>query len=136
MEKRVLGWARHYPWVSRRMLESFRSRVPRARRDWEEDIDYVVRHARSYELQERCVAALIRKTEVLWHLLDCAYAAYIEPGWGPAGAPPGSPRAVRRGPPPKGGAAFLAKRHGISPSSPSAGARWTPPPPAPPPPAP
>ena len=52
----------------------------------EEAIDSVVRHARSYELQERCVAALIRKTEVLWHLLDCAYAAYIEPGWGPAGA--------------------------------------------------
>jgi hypothetical protein len=31
------------------------------------------------------VAALIRKTEILWHLLDCAYAAYIEPGWGPGG---------------------------------------------------
>src|SRR2546428_3943896 len=100
MEKRVLGWARHYPWVSRRMLESFRSRVPRARRDSEEAIDYVVRHARSYELQERCVAALIRKTEVLWHLLDCAYAAYIEPGWGPAGGPPGSAPAGRRRPPP------------------------------------
>ena len=86
MQKRVLAWERHYPWVSRDMLEYFRSRVPRARRDSEEAIDYVVRHARSYELQERCVAALIRKTEVLWHLLDCAYAAYIEPGWGPAGA--------------------------------------------------
>ncbi len=86
MSKRVLAWERHYPWVSRDMLEYFRSRVPRARRDSEEAIDYVVRHATSYELQERCVAALIRKTEVLWHLLDCAYAAYIEPGWGPAGA--------------------------------------------------
>jgi len=86
MQKRVLAWERHYPWVSRDMLEYFRSRVPRARRDSEEAIDYVVRHARSYELQERCVAALIRKTEVLWHLLDCAYAAYIDPGWGPAGA--------------------------------------------------
>jgi len=86
MQKRVLAWERHYPWVSRDMLEYFRSRVPRARRDSEEAIDYVVRHARSYELQERCVAALIRKTEVLWHLLDCVYTAYIEPGWGSAGA--------------------------------------------------
>ena len=86
MQKRVLAWERHYPWVSRDMLEYFRSRVPRARRDSEEAIDYVVRNATSGELQERCVAALIRKTEVLWHLLDCAYAAYIEPGWGPAGA--------------------------------------------------
>jgi pyrroloquinoline-quinone synthase len=86
MQKRVLAWERHYPWVSRDMLEYFRSRVPRARRDSEEAMDYVVHNATSYELQERCVAALIRKTEVLWHLLDCAYAAYIEPGWGPAGA--------------------------------------------------
>ena len=34
---------------------------------------------------QRCVDALIRKTEILWHLLDCVYAAYIEPGWGPGG---------------------------------------------------
>jgi pyrroloquinoline-quinone synthase len=85
MSKRVLAWERHYPWVSPDMLAYFRSRVPRARRDSEEAIDFVVRHATTYELQARCVAALIRKTEILWHLLDCAYAAYIEPGWGPAG---------------------------------------------------
>jgi hypothetical protein len=36
-------------------------------------------------MQAGCVAALIRKTEILWHLLDSAYAAYVEPGWGPAG---------------------------------------------------
>jgi pyrroloquinoline-quinone synthase len=86
MSKRVLAWERHYPWVSREMLEYFRSRVPRARRDSEEALDFVVRHATTYELQARCVAALIRKTEILWHLLDCVYAAYIEPGWGAAGA--------------------------------------------------
>jgi hypothetical protein len=28
------------------------------------------------------VDALVRKTEVLWHLLDCLYAAYVEPAWG------------------------------------------------------
>ncbi len=85
MSKRILAWERHYPWVSHDMLAYFRSRVPRARRDSEEAIDFVVRHATSYELQERCVAALIRKTEILWHLLDCVYAAYIEPGWGRTG---------------------------------------------------
>jgi pyrroloquinoline quinone (PQQ) biosynthesis protein C len=36
----------------------------------------------TYALQERCVAALVRKTEILWHLLDATYAAYVEPGWG------------------------------------------------------
>ena len=86
MSRRVLAWEQHYPWVSKEMLAYFRSRVPRARRDSEEAIDFVVRHATTYDMQERCVAALIRKTEILWHLLDCAYAAYIEPGWGPAGA--------------------------------------------------
>ena len=86
MSKRILAWERHYPWVSAEMLEYFRSRVPRARRDSEEAIDFVVRHATTYETQERCLAALVRKTEILWHLLDCAYAAYIDPGWGPAGA--------------------------------------------------
>ena len=86
MSKRVLAWEKHYPWVSADMLAYFRSRVPRARRDSEEAIDFVVRHATTFETQERCVAALIRKTEILWHLLDCTFAAYIEPAWGPAGA--------------------------------------------------
>ena len=49
-------------------------------------IEYVIAHAGTYELQARCVAALIRKTEILWHLLDSLYAAYVEPGWGPGGA--------------------------------------------------
>jgi pyrroloquinoline-quinone synthase len=95
MSRRILAWEKHYPWVSQEMLGYFRSRVPRARRDSEEAIDFVVRHAATYELQARCVAALIRKTEILWHLLDSLYLAYVEPGWGPppAGgtAPPASP---------------------------------------------
>jgi pyrroloquinoline-quinone synthase len=85
MTRRLAAWERHYPWISREMLEYFRSRVPRARRDSLEAMDFVTRHATSYELQTRCVAALIRKTEILWHLLDCLYAAYVEPGWGPGG---------------------------------------------------
>ena len=86
MSKRVLAWEKHYPWVSAEMLEYFRSRVTRARRDSEEAIEFVTRNAATPDLQERCVAALIRKTEILWQLLDCVYAAYIEPGWGPGGA--------------------------------------------------
>jgi pyrroloquinoline-quinone synthase len=85
MSKRVLAWEKHYPWVAPQVLEYFRSRVPRARRDADEAIEFVARHAVTYELQERCVAALIRKTEILWHLLDCVYAAYIDPGTGSAG---------------------------------------------------
>lgn len=85
MTKRVLAWEKHYPWVSPEMLAYFRGRVTRARRDSEEAIEFAAQHATTYELQERCVAALIRKTEILWQLLDCVYAAYIDPAWGAGG---------------------------------------------------
>jgi pyrroloquinoline-quinone synthase len=76
MQKRIEAWERHYPWVKSDVLAYFRSRVPRARRDSEEAIAFVLRHATSRELQERCVDALVRKTEILWHLLDCIALAH------------------------------------------------------------
>jgi len=85
MAARIVAWERHYPWVRRDVLEYFRRRVQRARRDSDEAIDFVVAGARTAELQGACVDALVRKTEVLWHLLDCLYAAYVEPGRGPDG---------------------------------------------------
>jgi pyrroloquinoline-quinone synthase len=84
LSRRVLAWERHYPWVKPETLEYFRSRVPRARRDSEEAIEFVVTHAMSPEAQERCVAALVRKTEILWHLLDCVHHAYVDPGSQPS----------------------------------------------------
>jgi pyrroloquinoline-quinone synthase len=78
MSARVAAWERHYPWVKAETLEYFRSRVPRARRDSEEAIEFVVTHATTHEMQSRCVAALVKKTEILWHLLDCVQAAYID----------------------------------------------------------
>jgi len=86
MTKRVLAWEKHYPWISKDTLEYFRTRPPRARKDSLEAIDFVIQHATTYERQVKCVDALIRKTEILWHLLDSLYAAYVEPGWGPRGA--------------------------------------------------
>ncbi len=77
MSRRIQAWQDHYPWVDAEMLAYFRARVPRARVDSEEAIAFVVGHAETFELQERCVAALIRKTEILWHLLDCVEAAYV-----------------------------------------------------------
>lgn len=85
MSRRILAWEQHYSWVKPEMLAYFRSRVPRARRDSEEAIDFVVARATTYALQELCVAALVRKTEILWHLLDTTYAAYVDPAWGPGG---------------------------------------------------
>jgi len=78
MSRRIVAWEEHYPWVGRAGLDYFRSRVPRASRDAEQAIDFVVAHASTRAAQEACVQALIRKTEILWHLLDCVHAATID----------------------------------------------------------
>jgi pyrroloquinoline-quinone synthase len=75
MVKRIAAWEKHYPWVERSGLDYFRSRVTQGRRDSEQAIAFVLAHAPTAELQERCVAALVRKTEILWHLLDSVQAA-------------------------------------------------------------
>jgi pyrroloquinoline-quinone synthase len=75
MSKRIEAWERHYPWVAAAGLGYFRARVTRARNDSGEAIAFVVQNADTRALQEACVGALIRKTEVLWHLLDCVQLA-------------------------------------------------------------
>jgi pyrroloquinoline-quinone synthase len=77
MSRRIASWERHYPWVGAEALAYFQARVPRARRDGEEGLAFVVAHATTRALQEACVAALVRKTEILWHLLDCVDAASL-----------------------------------------------------------
>jgi pyrroloquinoline-quinone synthase len=79
MSRRVLAWEKHYPWVDREMLEYFRTRVTRAKLDSEEAIHFVTAHATTYEMQERCVGALIKKTQILWHLLDSVQASFGKP---------------------------------------------------------
>ncbi|MDF3065242.1 MAG: hypothetical protein K0R38_843 [Polyangiaceae bacterium] len=74
MSRRIAAFEQHYSFVDPRALDYFRERVPRARRDSNEAIDYVLEHAATREAQEACVQALIRKTQILWHLLDCVQA--------------------------------------------------------------
>lgn len=71
MSKRIAAWEQHYPWVAAAGLDYFRVRVTRARDDSKEAIGFVAAHATTVELQDQCVAALVKKTEVLWHLLEC-----------------------------------------------------------------
>jgi pyrroloquinoline-quinone synthase len=71
MSKRIVAWETHYPWIAAAGLGYFRTRVTRARHDSEEAVAFVAASAQTRALQEACVAALVRKTEVLWHLLDC-----------------------------------------------------------------
>jgi pyrroloquinoline-quinone synthase len=75
MAARIAAWEKHYPWVAAEGLDYFKTRVTRARADSGEAIAFVTARATSAELQAACIAALVRKTEVLWHLLDCVQAA-------------------------------------------------------------
>src|SRR5262249_13984135 len=77
MSQRLLAWQEHYPWVDPKVLDYFRGRVPRAKRDSEEALAVVMREAKTRELQERCVAVLITNCEILWSLLDALWMAYV-----------------------------------------------------------
>lgn len=80
MTRRIAAWEQHYTWLEPSAIDYFRSRVPRATADSKEAIEFVVQHATTYELQAQCVAALVRKTEILWHLLDCVEKREVELG--------------------------------------------------------
>ena len=69
-----------YPWVKREGLDYFRRRLEQAPRDAEHALDLVVRSARTREDQERAVAALGFKCDVLWALLDAVEHAYTRQG--------------------------------------------------------
>ena len=82
MARRIEAWRHHYPWVGSDALRYFQMRIAHATLDSKQAVEFVVQHALTHELQERCVRALITKAEILWHLLDCLYMAYVEPGSG------------------------------------------------------
>ncbi len=75
MRTRVAAWERHYPWVHRDALAYFRARVPRAARDAEEALAFVVEHATTVALQDACARALIDKCKILWAMLDAVAEA-------------------------------------------------------------
>jgi pyrroloquinoline-quinone synthase len=70
MRTRVAAWEKHYPWVDAAALAYFRSRVPRATRDAQEALAFVVDQAKTREQQEACVRALVDKCRILWAMLD------------------------------------------------------------------
>jgi pyrroloquinoline-quinone synthase len=75
MSRRIAAWEKHYPWIAASGLDYFKARVTFARRDSQEAVAFVTTHATTPELQGACIAALVRKTQVLWHLLDCVAAS-------------------------------------------------------------
>ena len=80
MAQRLEAWMHHYPWVHQEALRYFQARISQANLDSKQAVEFVVSRAVTYDLQEGCVLALIKKAEILWHMLDCLSMAYGEPG--------------------------------------------------------
>ena len=76
MARRIVAWEQHYPWVEAETLAYFRGRVTRAKADSHEAIDYVLANAPTRAVQERCIEALITKTQILWALLNALSVAH------------------------------------------------------------
>jgi len=79
MRARSEAWRRHYPWVEPEGLRYFEARTQQAPADAREGLAFVLAEADRLEDQERCVAALERKCEILWSLLDAIEAAHGRP---------------------------------------------------------
>lgn len=75
----------HYPWLASG-LDYFQARITQAPEDSEFALSWVVEHARTRDEQERSLAALRAKCDILWAQLDALYFAYVEPGWPPPGS--------------------------------------------------
>ncbi len=76
MRERIAAFERHYAWIQPDGLRYFTSRLTQAPRDASYALDLVVAHCTTREQQERALAALAFKTDVLWSLLDAIHQAY------------------------------------------------------------
>ncbi|MEX2500765.1 MAG: pyrroloquinoline-quinone synthase PqqC [Trueperaceae bacterium] len=70
MKTRTGAFLEHYDWIDESGLQYFRDRQTQAPREAEQALAIVKRHADTPELQDRMVAALHFKCDVLWALLD------------------------------------------------------------------
>jgi pyrroloquinoline-quinone synthase len=79
MQERLRAFEEHYAFVGKQGLRYFRSRTGQAPRDAAFGLRFVLEHAVTREDQDRVVAALERKCEILWRLLDAVEAAGRRP---------------------------------------------------------
>jgi pyrroloquinoline-quinone synthase len=67
---RLEAMERHYPWIDPAGLDYFRARLHQAPRDAQYALDLVVERCRTREQQDRAVAALDFKLDLLWAQLE------------------------------------------------------------------
>lgn len=93
---RLDHWPTHYPWIEPAGYDYFQRRLSEAPRDVVHGLRITLAHFNTRELQERALAILQFKLDILWSMLDAMLLAccpvQIE-GWGPytpMGATPGA----------------------------------------------
>jgi pyrroloquinoline-quinone synthase len=69
-EQRLANWPEHYPWIERKGLDYFRSRVSLARRDVAHGLQVTLDHFNTAALQRRALEVLKFKLDVLWAMND------------------------------------------------------------------
>lgn len=79
MTRRLAAFEEHYTWIAPEALAYFRSRPPLASRDSEYALSLVHEHCQTRDEQERAVAALRFKCDVLWAQLDALYYHCVQP---------------------------------------------------------
>jgi pyrroloquinoline-quinone synthase len=73
---RLAGWPSLYPWIAPEGLAYFRSRIPLAGRDVEHGLEIARRWCDTRARQERAIAILDFKLDILWAMLDAIALAY------------------------------------------------------------
>ena len=80
MARRLEAWKQHYPWVSSESLEYFQLRISAPVSIRSRPLNSWFSTPSRYDMQERCVDALVKKADILWHLLDYLSMTYVETG--------------------------------------------------------
>ena len=83
---RVQGMLANYDFITRDTLAYFTPRLTQAPQDVDFALHYVKAEAKTRADQEKVLAALRFKCDVLWTQLDARYLAYVDPGLIPPGA--------------------------------------------------
>ena len=78
MKERIEAFEQRYDWIDNNGLTYLRNRLVQGPRDASQAIDIVAQYCRSREQQERAIAALVFKCDVLWSMLDAIHHAVEE----------------------------------------------------------
>ena len=78
MKERIEAFEQLYDWIDNTGLTYLRNLLVQGPRDANQAIDIVAQYCRSREQQERAIAALVFKCDVLWSMLDAIHHAVEE----------------------------------------------------------